>query len=259
MEDVLLDEPKQERTVFAFKPDEDKVEAIRKAFTWEYPHTGSENLPVKSSASKLISHTPNLLTDEDVEPAEQGLDDKTSVATGLAYHAFLERTDFSALYLVDGQRISDEELQTLIASRLETYAQGEEQEWACLLNPEKLQRILSNPIFGQLQGKRLYKEQRFLVSLPVSETYARYTDEILEGIEGEEMIFQGAIDLLAVGAGEAWVIDYKDSVKNADALLETYKAQLELYRMAVAKITKIPQENVRCFIVNLHRGFQTEL
>lgn len=260
VEDILLDEPKQERTVFAFNPDEEKAQAIRRAFTWEYAHTGAENLPVKSSASQLLSHTPYLVPEDSSEPAEQGLDDKTSVQTGLAYHAFLERTDFSALYTDNGKRISNEDLRDWISSRLETYAKGEEAEWSCLLDAEKLERILSNPIFGRLQGKRLYKEQKFLVSLPVSETYARYANEVLEKIdEKEEMIFQGAIDLLAIGDGEAWIIDYKDSVKSAEGLLKTYTPQLELYRMAVAKITKMPKEKVRCFIVNLHRGFQVDL
>ena len=128
------------------------------------------------------------------------------------------------------------------------------------MNVDKLEKILSNPIFGELQGKRLYKEQTFLVSLPVSETYARYTDELQERVdEKEEMIFQGAIDLLAIGEDEAWIIDYKDSVKSAEALVKTYTPQLELYRMTVAKIAKLPKEKVRCFIVNLHRGFQVEL
>ena len=75
----------------------------------------------------------------------------------------------------------------------------------------------------------------------------------------EEMIFQGAIDLLAIDENEAWIIDYKDSTKSAEKLIETYKPQLELYRMAVMKISKLPKEKVRCFIVNLHRGFQVEI
>lgn len=262
VEDVLLDEPKQERTVFAFNPNEDKVQAIERAFTWEYAHTGYENLPVKSSASKLLSareKLPYVGEDENADLIEKELQDKTSVETGLAYHAFLERTDFSALYQSNGDRIEEDALRKHISGRLEEYAQNTETDWVRFLNGEKLFQILQNPIFGELQGKRLYKEQTFLVSLPVKDTYARYAEEPFTSNGNEEMIFQGAIDLLAVDENEAWIIDYKDSVKDASALRETYQPQLELYRMAVSKITKLPKEKIRCFIVNLHRGFQMEI
>ena len=259
--DVLLDEPKQERTVFAFNPDESAVQAIEQAFTWQYAHTGSENLPVKSSATKLLSSVTETShnTNEDWRDVpEKGLDDKTSVETGLAYHAFLERTDFSALYTENGERIDDEAMRAWIQIRLEELLRENSEDFVHLLDAEKLQRILTNPIFGQLQDKRLYKEQTFLVSLLVKDTYAHYVN--LENFVGEEeMIFQGAIDLLAIGQDEAWVIDYKDSVKSAETLIATYKPQLELYRMAVSKITKFPKDKVRCFIINLHRGFQVEV
>ncbi len=264
VEDVLLSEPKQERTVFAFKPDEAQVQAIQRAFTWEYAHTGYENLPVKSSASQLLAsreQTPYAGLEKEyvADLPERELQDATSVETGLAYHAFLEDTDFSALYTSAGERISQGELRAWVQARLENYAGNPKTEWVQFLNEEKLCQILQNPIFGALQDKRLYKEQTFLVSLPVRDTYARYVEgETIENAD-EEMIFQGAIDLLAVGEDEAWVIDYKDSVKDAETLQKHYRPQLELYRMAVAKILKLPKAKVRCFIVNLHRGFQVEV
>ena len=72
------------------------------------------------------------------------------------------------------------------------------------------------------------------------------------------MIFQGAIDLLAVNGNNAWIIDYKYSMKDANALKEHYKPQLNLYKMATAKILRIPQENIKCSIVNIFKGFQTD-
>ncbi len=258
VEDVIVDEPKQERTMFAFKPDEAQVQAIQRAFTWEYAHTGYENLPVKSSASRLLSARDKIpyVAEQAWEMGEQEAEVATNVETGLAYHAFLEATDFSVLYDEQGARISDEALKEYVARRLEGYAVGQKE---CLINEEKLYLILKNPIFGMLQGKSLYKEQQFLVSLPVKDAYAKYAEEIVETDGEEEMIFQGAIDLLALDGEEAWIIDYKDSIKDADSLKKHYRPQMDLYRMAVAKITKLPKAKIRCFIVNLHRGFQTEL
>jgi ATP-dependent exoDNAse (exonuclease V) beta subunit len=75
----------------------------------------------------------------------------------------------------------------------------------------------------------------------------------------EDMLFQGAIDLLAVGDGFAEIVDYKYSQKGEESLRKTYAVQLRLYRMAVAKILKLPLEQVRCTIVNIYRGLELEI
>ena len=107
---------------------------------------------------------------------------------------------------------------------------------------------------------RLYKEQQFLVSLPIKDTYAKRAD-VLENLSEseEEMIFQGAIDLLAVGEEEVRIIDYKYSKRGEKALLENYLPQLELYLLAVAKVMKIPKEKIRCTIVNIYQGFEVDI
>jgi ATP-dependent exoDNAse (exonuclease V) beta subunit len=82
------------------------------------------------------------------------------------------------------------------------------------LSEEKLVEILSNPVSACLQGKRLYKEQKFLVALPACETFGQKpnADSSWKNARGEEVIFQGAIDLLAIGEdGDAQIIDYKFS------------------------------------------------
>ena len=77
--------------------------------------------------------------------------------------------------------------------------------------------------------------------------------------DGEEMLFQGAIDLLAVGDDGAWIIDYKYSAMDESYLREHYKPQLDLYRLATAKIMGLPIEKIRCTIVNIYHGFQVDL
>ena len=73
------------------------------------------------------------------------------------------------------------------------------------------------------------------------------------------MLFQGAIDLLAQGDDDVIIIDYKYSGKDADYLKTYYKPQLDLYRLATAKILKKPIEKIRCVIVNIYRGFQVDI
>ncbi len=263
VDEAIFDLEKQTRQPLLQKADEKTVAAIVEAFTWKYKHTGYENLPVKSSPTELMADgkyipKPTFTSfgkeDEEEIEADRGL----AVREGTAYHAFLERFDFSSL--IDEKGIAVEK--SALAARIEeTLSRINPREVEIeLLSKEKLTEILSNPVFYELRDMRLYKEQQFLVFLPVKDTYAKK-----EGVQlpltaekGEEMLFQGAIDLLAVGE-EVRIIDYKYSARDGEALKTHYKPQLDLYKLAVAKILKIPAESIRCSIVNIRRGFQVDI
>ena len=262
--DEIFDIPKQERTALVFHPDEELVQEIKRAFSWEYPHAGCENLRVKSSATQLMSGSVYSDQKEErlppfgaVENTRERLFDgeEDFVQTGIAYHAFLETFDFALLYDEKGDRLEKAAIADAVDSVLSRGVAGAE-----LLSKDKLVEILCNPVFGKLRNMRLYKEQQFLVTLPVKEAYkngAQITD--LQNVgEDEQMIFQGAIDLLAVG-DEVRIIDYKYSTRDAEYLRAHYKPQLVLYRMAVAKALKIEESKIHCTIVNIRLGFEVEV
>ena len=275
-EDVF-DVPKAERQPLGVHPDQKLVRSIMEAYQWQYPYTGCENLPVKSSATQLISgeHTEGavhgvgfgttIVTDEEFEGGTFDGGISTSArekakAEGIAYHAFLERFDFDLLWDENGAPIEKDRLTCRIETCLNDFIK-KNQESGALLKKEQLVAILSNPVFYTLRGMRLYKEQQFLAALPMQDTYAKKADFSMVLPEGEEMIFQGAIDLLAVDetSGSVRIIDYKYSAHDADYLRERYRLQLELYRLATAKTLKIEPSNIDCAIVNIRRGFQVEM
>ncbi|MBR1975263.1 MAG: UvrD-helicase domain-containing protein [Clostridia bacterium] len=245
--------------------DESLKKKIVKEIKKEYPYAGYEDLPVKSSATQLLDDyngekTVAVPIEETEEPK---LDDSEMEAevkdVGTAYHAFLERFDFSLLYDETGAPIDKASLEERVENVLATEKDGLQ---VALLDKAQLVSILSNPIFYELLGTTLYKEQQFLVSLPVKDTYAKKTgvSELIVGRnDGEEMIFQGAIDLLSVGDGKARIIDYKYSSHGKDYLRTHYKPQLDLYKKAVAKILPIKEENIHCSIVNIRYGFQVDM
>ncbi len=265
VEDKIFDVPKQERVALAFHPDQELAKKIMQQFTWQYPFAGFENLPVKSSATKLLESAERLeeVGDERIFETFDENAGETNALSGLAYHAFLETFDFSLLYNEQGQRICKE----ILRERIENvYREVKENglENANLLSVEKLVEILSNEVFYSLQGRTLYKERQFLVRLPVKDTYAKKADFSLPNqncdcSQAEEMLFQGAIDLLAEGDEDVIIIDYKYSTKNAEYLKTHYKPQLDLYRLATAKILKRPIEKISCTIVNIYRGFQVDV
>ena len=260
VDDDAFEVPVQDRDSLVFRPDETLARKIMGAFTWQYPFHGYENLPVKSSATQLL--TPLATEPQDTlqlfdEGESYETKGETSKETGVAYHAFLENFDFDLLYREDGEKRSREELGTLVE---EMRNEGGMVEMK-LLSSDKLVDILSNSAFARLRGKRLYKEQQFLVSLPVRDTYAKREDADPILAQGEEeMIYQGAIDLLAIGEdGETQIIDYKFSKGSAAYLRAHYRPQLELYRQAAAKILRIPPEKIRCSIINIYHGFEVDI
>jgi ATP-dependent exoDNAse (exonuclease V) beta subunit len=219
-EDHFFNVPKQDRDALVFRPDEALAKQIMDAFLWQYPYKGYENLPVKSSATGLMDAQfvpetkPDFfkeLTDDeqaDLIEAKGTEKDETGKERGIAYHSFLERVDFGRLH-VNGRRINTDELSALVD---ETYAKMQAQnvdgiQW---LDKRKCLEILSNDVFYQFQDAHLQKEQRFLVSLPIKDTYVKYREEYHSlGNCADEMLFQGAIDLLAVGKNKAIIVDYK--------------------------------------------------
>jgi len=264
---------RQKNALLYPRASEQTVGQIIGAYEWTYAHTGYENLPVKSSPTQLLEdgkyipkqHFVGYGKEDEWDETEDELDlgeDKResrdlAIAEGTAYHAFLERFDFSML-VEDGKRIERLALEDLIENALTAFADEVD---ISLLSKEKLTEILCNPVFYGLQGMRLYKEQQFLVSLPVKDTFAKRADAdpaLAEKTDGEEMLFQGAIDLLAVGES-VQIIDYKYSKKGAEALKEHYKAQLDLYKLAVARIMGVDANTIRCSIVNIRRGFQVDM
>ena len=283
----VFDIPKQGRKILAYHPDEVLAREIIDALCWKYPFAGYEDLPVKSSATHLLPEVapnkdlfgnigqekddavgkPSVQTEKLATElaTERGLKNEETrgkaVAYGLAYHAFLEDFDFSSLFDEQGKAVSKERLRCITKDAYERCVVTRSAE-AELLSMEKLEEILSNSVFYKLRDKRLYKEQQFLVSLPVKDTYAKkqgVAPDLQYKTDGEEMLFQGAIDLLAVGEDGVWIIDYKYSGGNAEYLREHYRPQLELYRLAVSRILKTDVENIRCTIVNIRLGFEVDV
>ncbi len=263
----LFDIPKQERQALVFKPNETLAREIMQAFTWKYAFDGGDFLPVKSSATALLAQEEKLkqaydtamddVQDQSMEQKAQDMlaEGETNIDLGLAYHAFLEAFDFSLLYDEFDKPVSKEALYSRVQNALSDFDLDG-------LQAEKLVEILSNPVFYALKDKRLYKEQKFLAALPIKDIYlqndwGRYA--LNENLYDEKVLFQGAIDLLAIDDDGAWIIDYKYSRKGKDSLKESYQKQLDLYRLAVAKSLHIDKERVRCSIVNIYKGYQIDL
>ncbi|MGN1103401.1 MAG: UvrD-helicase domain-containing protein, partial [Candidatus Coproplasma sp.] len=141
-------------------PDAELLNSLNRAASFTYGYEQAINLPVKSSASRLLWERDNL---EDCLPLfddeyERGDGSDTSPETGIAYHRFLELCDFS----IKDMAGINAEMERFIADGLITPSQAE------LLNAEKLVQIVTMPVFDGVADKSLYREREFLCKLPSS-------------------------------------------------------------------------------------------
>ena len=224
------------RRALVYRPDAAMRDAVLAVYAQPYAHEASTKLRVKSSATDLLRENKGRFLpdggayggflDED-EPFEG----KTGVQAGIAYHAFLQHVRFGADAAEELARMRREGLLS--------------EEQAALLDEGELAAILAIPCLASLAGERVLREQTFLLRLPAC--------EMTEGAPDDEVIFQGAIDLLVCRSDGYEVIDYKYSVLSDAELARKYAVQIRLYRKAVARVTGVEESAVRARIVNIAR------
>ncbi len=197
------------------------VDALAAVYRAPYPFTESTSLPLKSSATDLMRRT------REEKAGEHG--PIHTKEEGIAYHAFLQHVEWG--------KGAEEELARMRERELLT------EEQLALLDVKKLERILSLPCLQGLQDKRTRREQTFLTLLPAG--------ELLPTAADEEILFQGAIDLLVEDESGFTVVDYKFSGHSDERIRADYALQIALYRKAVARVMGVRESTVRARIVNI--------
>ncbi len=215
----------------------DLYRAVEAAGGYRKKYKDASRLPMKSSATAIM-HAANAETkfypaDEEAPFVQNEELAPSSQDEGLAYHAFLQFVRFGAPVKDELARMRREGLLS--------------EEYLALLGEEKLEKILAMPCFRGIAEKSKWREQKFLLSVPANEI-ASYRTEARD-----EIVFQGAIDLLYFDGNGYTVVDYKYSALSGEALKEKYASQIGLYRKAVAKGKRVDEEKVRASIVNIRR------
>lgn len=234
--------PFERRQALVSAVDEREKEKILSVFHKPYPHAAATVLPVKTSASEMMSAgTESGVAQEEyfsahrlVPPEELGAEKNL---VGTAYHAFLEHADFAAGGAAELERMKKSGVLP--------------PEQLALLSPQKTEEILTMPVFKRLKDAELYREQPFLVTLPAREFFG--------GNSEENVLFQGVIDLLAVTKKGVEIVDYKYSSRSAAGIREHYAMQIKLYKKATARILKIDENTIRTTIVNIQSGEEIEM
>jgi len=116
----------------------------------------------------------------------------------------------------------------------EVHAQAIDRIQACLRDPE-VRRLL----VGELEGKLLWVERKAAIhqTLP----------------DGQTEIVPAVFDRVCITPGKgALILDYKTTRGGTDAeLRDKYLAQMTAYRYAVARLTGIPPDAIRCQLIGI--------
>ncbi len=232
---ILEKEASLRREVIFGEPDQKTVEKISEFINYEYPFIDDTTLYLKRSVTQVNENSVESFDGfefsqtEETFMAEFKEDDENLQDKGTAYHRYLETCDFEKEPNNELIRLHNE---GLLSS-----------EQVKMLDISLLEKIVKMDIFTRLKGAKLYRERPFILNAPSSLVGFNGTDTVL---------LQGIIDLIAIDGDSAYMIDYKYSSKKENALIETYKKQLDLYAYAAEKILK--KKIAGKFIVNIKLG-----
>lgn len=204
--------------------DEQEKEKIKEILNWQYKHQSIEEIPTKTSVSKLKEEREQeiQITQEPKFINEEVKTKLTGAQKGTLIHLCLQKMRETEEYnlekiteLIEG--LKDKEIIT------EIEAQN--------IDKEKLLEYTNSQLWTELkQAKEIHKEHPFYINIKASRIYNQINKE-----DDENILVQGVIDLFFIDKDDKLIlVDYKtDYVQNENELIEKYKGQLDLYKEAL--------------------------
>lgn len=204
---------------------------------WQYPDPQAAGRPLKLTASGLLREIegPGQLPALMERPAFLSADVKgmTGAERGTAYHRCMQLLRLDALDGLGGGALTE-----AVGRQLDDCANrrliGDAQRQA--VEPWRLSRFLESDVGLRLRAaKAVRREWPFNVMLPIDDAL---TPEEAGRYGHGELLVQGTIDCCFVEDGEWVLLDYKtDRTDDMDALRAHYEKQLNVYALALERIT----------------------
>lgn len=191
------------------------------------PRSVLSSVPAKRAASDGSERGINREYFASSRPAFMSSGGLTPAQRGTATHKFMQFSNYAAARadieselarLVDGGFLSEEEGKAVNVSAAKRFFMSS----------------LAERIFA---SDNVMREKKFAALFPAKFFYSELTGEAAE----EKIVVQGIADCVFVEDGELVIVDYKtDTGVDAEALLDRYSAQLEIYREALSQALGMP-------------------
>jgi ATP-dependent helicase/nuclease subunit A len=207
-------------------PDDALTERLLEAFTWQSPNKALETIPVKVSVS-AVTHTKQELTLR--RPAFLQKSGMTGAERGTAIHAFLQSVPFGP---------QPPELEAEVQRQLDLHLL--DPELAKVLDLEQVRPFFASGVWQRIAAARqVLREEPFITALPAGEVVPEAAGQ--GRAAKAPVLVQGIADVVLVFDDHAEILDYKtDKSRNATYYIESYAAQLRLYRRAFALRLPVP-------------------
>ncbi len=191
------------------------------------PRSVLSSVPAKRAASDGSERGINREYFASSRPAFMSSGGLTPAQRGTATHKFMQFSNYAAARagieselarLVDGGFLSEDEGKAV--------------------NIGAAKRFFMSPLAERIfASDNVMREKKFAALFPAKFFYPELTGEAAE----EKIVVQGIADCVFVEDGELVIVDYKtDTGVDAEALLDRYSAQLEIYREALSQALGMP-------------------
>ena len=227
---------KQVKEVVVGERDNKDILKVKSNLDFIYPHQVDTTLLLKTSVTANLNKEDKSAdcVKEDFDNEDKYIVKITPTAEeGTLVHKIMEHYNFASATDFDSEK--DRLVSNGVVSNDEVLS----------VDLTGVRKVVSSPLFEKLSKCKLYKEQYFVCKAPAK--------EVIDGtLSDEKVLLQGVIDLLAIDADGAYLVDYKYSSKGRDALIQTYAKQLRLYKYAVE--TSLGIKVKKTYIVSLLSG-----
>ena len=228
--------------------DENALRELRENLSFRYPHTASENLPSKLTATELKGRAEADEDAQELAPKRRSgvfrMPDftrknrpLTGAQRGTATHLVLQYMDFAEAGSIESIRA---EIERLRQKRLLSDKE------AAAVDANAIRKLFASPL-GQRMLTAEHREREFKFSLLCD------AGDYFPGAEGEQVLLQGVVDCCFEENGALTVVDYKtDAVRTEEELSARaayYEGQLRAYAAALRRIFGKPvREGVLYFL-----------
>ena len=210
------------------------TETLRQGFAWQYPAAELAQVPAKVSVTGIVHKAEQTTLERPGFLAKDGL---TAAEMGTALHAFLEHADFAALAAAKQAGT----LETAIPAERDRQVEAKltASEIAEKLDAGRIRRFVESEAFVRIcAADEVLRELDFITALPAAEVLAAQGTAPADSaaVAQAKVLVQGIADLVLVFPDHLELLDYKtDRRKSEVDFLAAYRAQLDLYALAISK------------------------
>ena len=210
------------------------TEALRQGFAWQYPAAELAQVPAKVSVTGIVHKAEQTTLERPGFLAKDGL---TAAEMGTALHAFLEHADFAALAAAKQAGT----LETAIPAERDRQVEAKltAPEIAEKLDAGRIRRFVESEAFARIcAADEVLRELDFITALPAAEVLTAQGTAPADSaaVAQARVLVQGIADLVLVFPDHLELLDYKTDRRKSEAdFLAAYRAQLDLYALAISK------------------------